>query len=148
MGQRASFRPASHLSRSKVHPRDFSAARINAAVAASLRRLRTSYVDLVLLHYSGCWGNICDGDPPPEGARLASPRCATACCRASKHAAPLRVVGRCATACSLVQPLHARLSLAKITGASVVMGASSSEVAVRPNPMQATSARPGARWSS
>ena len=40
--------------------------RTAAVVQESLGRLRTDHIDLVLLHYSHCWGNIC-GSTVPEG---------------------------------------------------------------------------------
>lgn len=45
----------------KVHPRDFGAQATMRAVQRSLGDLGTEYLDLVLLHYSKCWGDICGG---------------------------------------------------------------------------------------
>ncbi len=51
----------------KIHPKDFGPTATPKAIRESLARLGTDHVDLVLLHYAQCWGNICDGAPPPEG---------------------------------------------------------------------------------
>jgi len=52
----------------KVHPQDHGATRARRSVDASLVHLRTTYVDLVLLHFPECWGDICDQDAlPVEG---------------------------------------------------------------------------------
>lgn len=51
----------------KIHPKDFGPTATPRAIADSLRRLGTTRIDAVLLHYAQCWGNICDGAPPPEG---------------------------------------------------------------------------------
>lgn len=50
----------------KVHPRDFGVQATIDAVKQSLRNLRTSYIDVVMLHYPHCWGNLC-GDKVPQG---------------------------------------------------------------------------------
>jgi diketogulonate reductase-like aldo/keto reductase len=50
----------------KVHPREFGSASTRRALNKTLQDLRTPYVDLVLLHYSECWGNLC-ADKKPEG---------------------------------------------------------------------------------
>ena len=51
----------------KIHPKDFGPTATPKAIHESLQRLGTDHVDLMLLHYARCWGNICDGAPPPEG---------------------------------------------------------------------------------
>lgn len=51
----------------KVHPRDFGPSSTAAAVERSLRNLRVDTLDLVMLHYPACWGQLCAGAPPPEG---------------------------------------------------------------------------------
>ncbi|KAJ1635661.1 NADP-dependent oxidoreductase domain-containing protein, partial [Pavlovales sp. CCMP2436] len=51
----------------KVHPRDFGAESTAAALERSLARLRVGVIDLVMLHYPNCWGQLCAGSPPPEG---------------------------------------------------------------------------------
>ena len=43
----------------KIHPRDLGEARTLAALPRSLRALRTSYVDALLLHYPRCFGDLC-----------------------------------------------------------------------------------------
>lgn len=50
----------------KVHPRDFGGRATMDAVMRSLSNLRTSYIDVVMLHYPHCWGNLC-GDKVPQG---------------------------------------------------------------------------------
>ncbi len=51
----------------KIHPKDFGPTTTPKAIRESLARLGTDRIDLVLLHYAQCWGDICDGAPPPEG---------------------------------------------------------------------------------
>lgn len=46
---------------SKLHPLDFGYDSALAKIEDSLRDFQTDYVDLFLLHYSKCWGSICDG---------------------------------------------------------------------------------------
>ena len=48
----------------KVHPRDFGAEATEAAMARSFNDLGTAYVDMVLLHYPECWGDLCGGKKP------------------------------------------------------------------------------------
>lgn len=48
----------------KVHPRHLGFAATAERVGVSLRELRTSYVDLLLLHYPACWGDLCGGQAP------------------------------------------------------------------------------------
>ena len=48
----------------KLHPRDLGEASTLAAFPASLRHLRTSYVDAFLLHYPRCFGSLCGGVTP------------------------------------------------------------------------------------
>lgn len=50
----------------KVHPRDLGLNATRAAVQRSLVDLGVSYLDLVLLHYPECWGDLCGG-ATPEG---------------------------------------------------------------------------------
>lgn len=45
----------------KIHPRDFGPKATVRALDSSLAALRTSYLDLVLLHYPRCWGRLCAG---------------------------------------------------------------------------------------
>lgn len=47
----------------KVHPKDLGYQSTLDAFAASLQDLKTTYVDLLLLHYSHCYGNICKKHP-------------------------------------------------------------------------------------
>ena len=47
----------------KIHPRDLGEARTLAALPRSLRALRTSYVDALLLHYPRCFGDLCAERP-------------------------------------------------------------------------------------
>jgi diketogulonate reductase-like aldo/keto reductase len=54
-----------------INPRDFGAAAPRAALRRSLADLRTEYIDLALLHYSECWGDLCDGAAPEGGWREA-----------------------------------------------------------------------------
>jgi diketogulonate reductase-like aldo/keto reductase len=42
----------------KIHPRHLGRKGMDM-IASSLKNLRTEYIDLVLLHYSECWGNLC-----------------------------------------------------------------------------------------
>ncbi|CAL6284115.1 unnamed protein product [Bathycoccus prasinos] len=42
----------------KIHPRHLGRKGMDM-IETSLTNLRTTYVDLVLLHYSECWGNLC-----------------------------------------------------------------------------------------
>ena len=42
----------------KIHPRHLGRKGMDV-IQTSLTNLRTTYVDLVLLHYSECWGNLC-----------------------------------------------------------------------------------------
>jgi len=39
----------------KVHPRNFRKEKLLNAFETSLKNLRSEYVDLILLHYAGCW---------------------------------------------------------------------------------------------
>jgi diketogulonate reductase-like aldo/keto reductase len=48
----------------KIHPRHLGYAATAERVAVSLRELRTRHVDLLLLHYPSCWGDLCGGDTP------------------------------------------------------------------------------------
>ena len=41
----------------KIHPRHLGRKGMDM-IASSLKNLRTEYIDLVLLHYSECWGNL------------------------------------------------------------------------------------------
>ncbi len=50
----------------KVHPRHLGRNATAARLAVSLRELRTDYIDLMLLHYPECWGDLCGG-VAPEG---------------------------------------------------------------------------------
>ncbi|KAF5843839.1 NADP-dependent oxidoreductase domain-containing protein [Dunaliella salina] len=50
----------------KIHPRDFGPTTTLDVFINSLMDLRTTYLDLVLLHYPYCWGNLC-GSIQPEG---------------------------------------------------------------------------------
>ena len=47
----------------KVDPQELGYAPTLAASAASLRRLRTDYVDSLLIHKSRCWEGACKGQP-------------------------------------------------------------------------------------
>ena len=51
---------------SKVHPRHLGPTATPARLQHSLRELRTDYLDLLLLHYPECWGDLCGG-VQPEG---------------------------------------------------------------------------------
>ena len=42
----------------KIHPRHLGRKGMDL-IETSLRNLQTDYIDLVLLHYSECWGNLC-----------------------------------------------------------------------------------------
>jgi diketogulonate reductase-like aldo/keto reductase len=48
----------------KVHPRDLGSHATKAAIEKSLKDLNTNYLDLVLLHYAECWGDLCQGKSP------------------------------------------------------------------------------------
>lgn len=48
----------------KLHPRDLGEASTLAAFPASLKRLKTDYVDAFLLHYPRCFGSLCGGKEP------------------------------------------------------------------------------------
>ncbi|PNH08301.1 Aldo-keto reductase family 4 member C9, partial [Tetrabaena socialis] len=56
---------------SKLHPRHLGYETTLRQFNASLQDLRTPYVDLFLLHYSECWGDLCGG-VKPEGTFLDS----------------------------------------------------------------------------
>ncbi len=49
---------------SKLHPRDLGAERTTEMVQSSLANLGVEYLDLFLLHYPKCWGNLCGGKTP------------------------------------------------------------------------------------
>lgn len=49
---------------SKLHPADFGYESTLAKIESSLKDLQTNYLDLFLLHYSKCWGSICDEGGP------------------------------------------------------------------------------------
>jgi hypothetical protein len=49
---------------SKLHPRDNGREKAAAAVARSLQKLQTQYIDLYLLHYPRCWSGLTNC--PPE----------------------------------------------------------------------------------
>ena len=51
---------------SKVHPRHLGYAATARQIKTSLSELRTEYLDLLLLHYPECWGDLCGG-ATPEG---------------------------------------------------------------------------------
>ncbi|KAG8468194.1 hypothetical protein KFE25_013277 [Diacronema lutheri] len=51
----------------KVHPRDFGLAATAASIDRSLAALRVRSIDLVMLHYPRCWGELCAGARAPEG---------------------------------------------------------------------------------
>lgn len=51
----------------KIHPRHFGRTTTLDVFANSLSDLHTMYLDLVLLHYPYCWGNLC-GSIQPEGS--------------------------------------------------------------------------------
>ena len=48
----------------KIHPRHLGYEQTAARVAHSLRELHTDRVDLLLLHYPSCWGDLCGGVAP------------------------------------------------------------------------------------
>lgn len=48
----------------KIHPRHLGYDVTTARIRVSLRALDTHYLDLLLLHYPECWGNLCDGMQP------------------------------------------------------------------------------------
>jgi diketogulonate reductase-like aldo/keto reductase len=48
----------------KVHPRDLGSHATKAAIEKSLKDLKTKYLNLVLLHYAECWGDLCGGQEP------------------------------------------------------------------------------------
>jgi diketogulonate reductase-like aldo/keto reductase len=52
---------------SKLHPRDHGFQRTIQKVEESLQDLGTTYLDLFLLHYPRCWGDLC-GDATVEGS--------------------------------------------------------------------------------
>ncbi|GLI70356.1 hypothetical protein VaNZ11_015118 [Volvox africanus] len=56
---------------SKLHPRHLGYKATLRQFNATLNDLHTSYVDLFLLHYAECWGNLCGG-VVPEGNFLDS----------------------------------------------------------------------------
>ncbi|KAL6746302.1 NADP-dependent oxidoreductase domain-containing protein [Haematococcus lacustris] len=51
----------------KIHPRHLGYQQTLEAFGDSLEELQTSYLDLVLLHYSSCWGDLCL-HPDPKAA--------------------------------------------------------------------------------
>ena len=48
----------------KILPRHFGYDATLSAFGTSLRDFHTSYIDLVLLHYAECWGDLCGHDRP------------------------------------------------------------------------------------
>lgn len=48
----------------KIHPRHLGYAPTAERIKHSLRDLRTTYLDLILLHYPECWGQLCEGQTP------------------------------------------------------------------------------------
>ena len=48
----------------KIHPRHLGYEQTAARVAHSLHELHTDRVDLLLLHYPSCWGDLCGGVAP------------------------------------------------------------------------------------
>ena len=48
---------------SKIHPRDLGEIPTRVAITTSLSNVRTTYLDLMLLHYSKCFGNLCKEEP-------------------------------------------------------------------------------------
>lgn len=49
---------------SKIHPRHLGFDATTAQLAVSLKELRTHFLDLLLLHYPECWGDLCNGQRP------------------------------------------------------------------------------------
>lgn len=49
---------------SKIHPRHLGFNATARQLAVSLRELKTYYLDLLLLHYPECWGDLCGGIQP------------------------------------------------------------------------------------
>lgn len=47
----------------KIHPQDLGYEPTKAAFQTSLTAFSTTYLDLVLLHYAGCFGNLCSSEP-------------------------------------------------------------------------------------
>ena len=52
---------------SKVHPRHLGFEATARQVGVSLAELNTEYLDLLILHYPECWGDLCAGSPPHRG---------------------------------------------------------------------------------
>lgn len=73
----------------QIHPRDFGRNATARALPTSLKELRTTYLDLVLLHYPECWGALCAGAPAPEGTW----RDAWRALEAAHHAGTVRSLG-------------------------------------------------------
>lgn len=48
----------------KIHPRDFGASNTIEKVQQCFDELQTEYIDVLLLHYPECWGDICGGQTP------------------------------------------------------------------------------------
>jgi len=46
----------------KIHPRDHGFQKTLDATAKSLKNLGTDYIDLLLLHYPECFGDLCEED--------------------------------------------------------------------------------------
>jgi diketogulonate reductase-like aldo/keto reductase len=46
----------------KIHPQDHGKDHAAQAIDKSLHNLQTSYIDLMLLHYADCWGDLCTGE--------------------------------------------------------------------------------------
>lgn len=51
----------------KIHPRDHGYSTALRAVERSLQQFQTSYLDLMLLHYPRCWGDLCGRDHVEQG---------------------------------------------------------------------------------
>jgi diketogulonate reductase-like aldo/keto reductase len=51
----------------KIHPRHLGPTVTAGRLEVSLRELHTEYIDLMLLHYPECWGDLCGG-VAPEGS--------------------------------------------------------------------------------
>eukprot|EP00029_Vermamoeba_vermiformis_P012278 TRINITY_DN7096_c0_g1_i1.p1 TRINITY_DN7096_c0_g1~~TRINITY_DN7096_c0_g1_i1.p1 ORF type:complete len:320 (-),score=51.71 TRINITY_DN7096_c0_g1_i1:57-1016(-) len=46
----------------KIHPQDHGTQHAEQSIDKSLHNLQTTYIDLMLLHYADCWGDLCTGE--------------------------------------------------------------------------------------
>jgi len=55
---------------SKIMPRDYGTQSVLVTLDHVLEELKTTYVDMLLLHYPACWGNLCNKGEQQENKRV------------------------------------------------------------------------------